>query len=316
MKNLSITKWIRLTLLSLLLSLFAMLLLDCSSSSHHRRRGKLSDAVEKASDEKEGDRKVDPEPEERRRDDYYEEREEYVEEVVAVPVMVPFVVNEETGDTTFAVLSDAESETSSPPQTVVSTEKQPKLPIWLSLSGGTGLLKQDEFYGLNHFDISIGTYFSQRGRVEILGGGGWAPIQETSYLGQSLKNSVQMLNIGLALKFYTTPRYTFLGQYFLFGLHYTIMRWEYNNPILADVYDEYGYVIGTEEISVDFLDGIGLYGGIGLNLIQSAEFQLGGELSPGVIFWMPETHKGFENDVFDPFLYIKFSIILNIRIKD
>jgi hypothetical protein len=293
-----------------------MLLLDCSSSGHHRRRGKLSDAVDKASDENEEDRKVDTKPEDRRRDDYYEEQDEYVVEIVEVPIMVPVVVNEDTGDTTLAVLSDAGSESSGPTQAGMSTDTQPESSIWLSLSGGTGLLKQDNFYGLNHFDISIGAYFSQRGRIEILVGGGWAPIQETSYLSQSLKNNVQMLNLGLVLKFYSTPRYTFLGQYFLFGLHYTLLHWEYKNPILADVYDEFGYVIGTEEISVDNLGGIGLYAGIGLNLIQSPGFQLGGELSPGVIFWGVETTQGFDNDVFDPFLYIKFSIILNIRIKD
>lgn len=62
MKDLFIKNLIGVILLSLLLSLSAMPMLDCSSSNKHRRKGKLSDAMEKASDENKGDRKVETTP--------------------------------------------------------------------------------------------------------------------------------------------------------------------------------------------------------------------------------------------------------------
>ena len=92
------------------------------------------------------------------------------------------------------------------------------------------------------------------------------------------------------------------------------MFWEYKNPILADVYDEFDNVIDTEKIYMDDLGGIELYGGLGLNLVQTRGFQFGVELSPGVIFWWFETVEGFDNDVFDPFLYTKLTMVFNFKL--
>ena len=142
------TKLIRLMLLSLIFYLSAMLMQSCASAGNHRRKGKLSEAVKKASNDNEEDRKVetkpDPDPW------WYDDSDEDSVEIVQEPV-----VNERTGDTTLAVLSGAESKSNLTQQGEISPDKPPEFPIWLALSGGTGLLKQEDFYGLNHFNITI-----------------------------------------------------------------------------------------------------------------------------------------------------------------
>jgi len=44
------------------------------------------------------------------------------------------------------------------------------------------------------------------------------------------------------------------------------------------------------------------------------KIQFGAELVPGIIFWGWNTYEGFENDVFNPFLYLKLRLVINFDI--
>ena len=50
-------------------------------------------------------------------------------------------------------------------------------------------------------------------------------------------------------------------------------------------YDEYGNEMGMDMISSDGASGFELYAGLGLNVVQTEGFQLGGEVLPGLIAW-------------------------------
>ena len=294
MNNILVKKWIKLFTICIIISFMATLFQSCFSSSHHRR-GKLSDAMDKASDDNKEDREVETEPD----PDYYEEEE----------VFVVHFGSEDTLNQQQANLTDENMQ----PE-IMETDLEATL-AWLSIRGGTGLIKGKDYFGLNHFNLAVAAFPEPQHRVEFNAGFAWAPIQHTSALKQSLDGGVTLLNLGLNYKWFTTPEHTFLGQYFTFGFKYNYMIWSYKNPILADYYDDWGNYEGTDEITGDGLSGFEFYSGIGFHVLQVKGFQIGTELSPGVIFWVWETTEGFENDVFPTFWYIKFKVLINFRIN-
>ena len=272
-----------------LLIVSGLILQSCFGTSKHRR-GKLSDAMEEASDEHKGKRKVDTQPDPEDEDD----EPEYVVGVVSEP----------------AALAAADSLSVDSLSVDSATVIQGRKLNWFTLAGGTGLLKEDDFFGLNHFNLAIGTYPEERHYLELAAGVSWAPVQETSLLSESLDSGVILLQLGLGYKYYTTPRHTFMGLYLCAGLGYTYMRWSYKNPFEAMTYDEYGDALGMETISSDGLSGFEIYAGLGLNVVQTDGFQLGAEALPGLIAWGGETSEGFDNDVFHTFYYTKLKFFL------
>ena len=269
-----------------LFSVCALFVQSCASSNKNRS-GKLSDAMEEASDEHKGERKVNTQPD----PDDEDEDNDIAYSVDAGGHSSSLVANDSlTADST---LIDVESNLN-----------------WFTLSGGTGLLKKDDFFGLNHASLALGAYAAQRHYFEVYAGISWAPVQETSMLSESLDGGVTLLQIGAGYKFYATPRHTFLGLYLCAGLGYAYMRWSYKNPFEAMAYDENGNELGMDTISGDGLSGFEMFAGLGVNLVQSKNFQLGAEVLPGLITWGGETSEGFNNDVFDTFYYTKLKLSL------
>ena len=264
----------------------ALFLQSCVGTEKHRS-GKLSDAMEEASDEHKGERKVNTQP-----DPDDEDEDDDIDYSVGVGSHSSSLVANDSL-TADSALIDVESDLN-----------------WFTLSGGTGLLKKDDFFGLNHASLALGAYAAQRHYFEVYVGISWAPVQETSMLSESLDGGVTLLQIGGGYKFYTTPRHTFLGLYLCAGLGYAYMRWSYKNPFEAMAYDENGNELGMETISGDGVSGFEMFAGLGINLIQSKNFQLGAEVLPGLITWGGETSEGFNNDIFDTFYYTKLKLSL------
>lgn len=290
MKNQSFICGQKLIVLGLMMLLIMALLPGCSGSGANRR-GKLSDAMEKASDKHHGDRKTETKP---------PPAPETGENTVSLPD------SEVTATQVEVERTSLPGEDTSPDSDITSWG-------WTTLSFGTALTTQDGFAGLNQFNLTLGNYIAQRWRAEVVLGGGWAPMKEGSDLHNSLKKNVIILSIGLTAKYYLTPGHTFLGNYLLAGLSYDRMFWEYKNPITADVYDEYGNVINTEKIHSDNIGGTDIYLGIGFNLAQTRRFQLGLEAVPGILLWGSQTWGKFDNDVFKPAVYAKLKVVFNFR---
>ena len=89
----------------------------------------------------------------------------------------------------------------------------------------------------------------------------------------------------------------------MLGCALDYMYWEYKNA-LVDQYDDV--------IKSDCLGGVELYTGIVFNLINPYKVKLGIGISPGAILWEGTTSEGFDNDLFDPFIYLKLKVILNL----
>lgn len=257
-----------------------LFLQGCCSTPLYKRRGKLSDAMEKASDEYKGERKVS------KIDDYISNKNDYHR------------INK------YKYLDNKEEEKNN--ITDVNGIIESDEGTMFSMTGGSGLIKGDDFYGLNHINLSFGGYFEEHHRGELFIGFGWTPIRETSELDKSLDEGVFLLNAGFAYKYFTTSRHTFLGQYFIFGLAFNHMFWRYKNPIIVE---------DGLSIRSDNLEGIEFFTGLGVHLAQTQYFQIGAEVLPGVIFWDMYTSKGFDNDVFGPFWMLKFKITLSLLSK-
>ncbi|MBF0225708.1 MAG: hypothetical protein HQK76_09665 [Desulfobacterales bacterium] len=254
-------------LLKILLILAFIFFYGCFGTQH-KYRGKLSDAMDKSSDTYEGERKISS----------AENSNGINSEVNS---------QEKQNETNLFTASESKE-----------LEHDTDDNFFVGFSGGSGILKGEDFLNINYFNASFGTYYDDYKRFELFAGMAWAPIKETSELNNSIENGVIMFNAGLAFKIFTTPRHTFLGQYFILGADYTLMFWTYKNDIKVD----------NDYISADNIEGIELFTGIGINFLQTNFFQIGGEILPSVIFWLPLTNEGFENDVFNPFLMIKFKI--------
>ncbi|HUU44271.1 MAG TPA: hypothetical protein VM118_00950 [Acidobacteriota bacterium] len=247
----------------------------CSGSSN-TRRGSLSDAMDEASDEN-NDKYPKADTESDDRDDTDDEERPLIESI-------PLTVSADywTPDTT----SEADA------------ELEEFRAEHFGFAFGAGPLRGDDFYGFRHGMFTVGGFISERVKLEARAAGVNVPIQKTSYLSKSLEDGVALLQLGAAVKFFTTPQHTFMGQYFVAGLNWTYMGWDYKNPIS----------VGDETIETDWLKGLDLYVGLGWNLIQADPFRLGLEATPGLIFWTGTTSEGFDNDVFDTFYYVRFGV--------
>ena len=260
----------------------------CSSSN---RRGKLSDAVGKAKDG-EKDRKVKTSP---RYNDPGDEDSEIDEEIV-----IDSVGNDNDNlhhRKYYKYTSDSKT---------VSDGR-------FGLAYGSGAMINRDFYGLNSFSFSLEGFSGIKTRLDLKAGFGYAPIQQTSKLNESLSDGVVQLFAGFQYNSFTTPQYTFMGQYFFGGFNLVLMIWNYRNPVLADVYDEYGNVLYTESITSDALVGFDLHGGLGWNVAQTKTVNLGIELDLGVTLWSWTTKEGFDNDVFESFKYAKLNFMVKIK---
>ena len=247
----------RLILIGTVFIIIALFMQNCFGSSKHRR-GKLSDAMEEASDEHEGDREVETQPD----PDYEEDETEYIIGTAVQP-------NSLTEEDSLAADS-------------VLAFREPEL-TWLTIAGGTGLMRSDDYFGLNHFNLALGAYPARQHYLELAAGISWAPIQEASLLNESLDGGVTLLQLSLGYKYFTSPGHTFMSIFLTGGLGYTYMHWSYKNPFQAMAYDEYGNALGMETISGDGLSGFEIYIGLGLNLIQTKNVQLGAEGLPGLV---------------------------------
>ncbi len=255
------------------------------SHSHQRHRGKLSEAMEKASTDYEGDRRVSTPKQEEYHGPVFRPNTDDREN--RMPDQIPDVPDPEP--------EDQKQEDELGFQYTEASDKD----VFFSLNGGTGIISGEEFYELKHFSFSFGKYSTENQRWELFGEIGWAPVQETSDLDKSIEDGIVLFTGGLNYKYFTTPRYTFLGQYFLLGIALNEMFWQYENPIIVE---------DDERIHSDHITGLELTAGVGVHIAQTKHFQIGAEVLPNIILWSFYTNEGFTNDVFGPFGSVKFRV--------
>ncbi|MBT8341556.1 MAG: hypothetical protein HKP58_06815 [Desulfatitalea sp.] len=278
-----------------------VLMVGCAGHKHRPHGEKLSEAMEKSSDTHTGERVIET-PHGGPHSSAHETSK--TPETGCLP---PFLFS------TGAVNEGRETKEVSVPETALpepieqdDVEPIPKSTaepseadsLVVSLGGGLGFFLQDDFYPMNHVDLSLGWYLSEKSRLELYLGFGWAQVFNSETLKEAIDGGIHQYGMGLRYKYYTTPRHTFLGHYFLagFGLH--TMYWSYRNTLFVD----------GRSVKSDHISGVELFVGTGIHLVQTDHFQFGIEAAPSFTAWGFHTHEGFENDVFDNPLMLKLRL--------
>lgn len=248
-------------------------------------RGKLSDAIEKASDDYPGERRT--------------ETFEVIPVSVDTSTVVASVGDPGKPQPAAEVTTDSIDEFEATP---------PSRHLWVGLNVAGGAVSSTDLYGLQSGSLSIGGYIDRTKWLDFRLAYSHAPIQQTSELSQSLKGGVDILSLGADLKQFFTHPYTFIGAYFFGGASLQVMLWNYRNPIQVPTYR------GYETISSDGQTGFDVHVGAGLVVGQSEPVHLTIELIPGLHVWAFRTFQGFENDIFGPLPYLIMRISLNSAI--
>ena len=263
-------------------------LVGCATSGG-KRRGSLREGVEKASDDHDGDRRVHT--------SYDWDNDDEDDDDTG------FFFNDDDDDD-----DDDISYNRGDDEEVTFFDKDVKdKSSYFELKAGTGLLANKHFYAINGVTAERGWKISDDTKFGFFLGVEHAPVKQTDEFNSSLRDGTTIGSFGFSYKHLTSPHYTLLGNYLSFGMSMDIMGWSYKNPLTA--WDDYG---NEELIYNDMLKGYEIFVGTGLNLFNPNKVKLGTEVSAGIIFWDWRTLEGFDNDLFNPFLYVKFRVLLGI----
>ncbi|GBE30102.1 hypothetical protein BMS3Bbin04_01128 [bacterium BMS3Bbin04] len=177
---------------------------------------------------------------------------------------------------------------------------------YVFVNTATGLAWTADFSGIAGVGFGLS---SVRGgssnRVDLQFTYAYSPLDVISDLNSRIEGGVNIFSLGVDYNSYTTPEYTFLGQYFTVGLAYNNMSWGYKEAVEIE---------GTT-VTRDALSGIELYFGAGLVIQQWDGVVLYGEVMPGYIVWLGGSNRGFDRASFDQFYNIKLNIGAAFQIR-
>ncbi len=181
-------------------------------------------------------------------------------------------------------------------------------PAYAGLTLARGLMDGGNIDRVSMVTLSGGMYFSEHFRAGGTIGGNFLRVQDGTYLRNAVGDNMTIINAGVNATWYTTPRYTALGNYFTAGATLSFLIWEYENSLQVtnSGYNREWGANSDNTVTSDLLSGFEIYGGVGINLIQTPFLHIGLEAIPGVIFWEQKTSEGFADDTFNAFPYVKF----------
>ena len=260
----------------LFLVFILIVFVGCSTGRSHSR-GSLSNVMDKASDDYEGEREVETEWEKPKWQHHHDNDD--------VEISADILDDEAQPDS----YSDTGGQSFDGPW-------------YFGISGSYGLVENDDFNRMKKIGIILGQADSKM-VFEGFVGGEWASVKALSETDQSIESNIVIFNAALNIKYFPSGSYTSnnVEPYLLLGLGYRYMYWDYENDV---------YTSGGEKITFDTLDGYDLHAGVGINIPASDKIKMGLELIPSVTLWGDLTHKGFTNDVFKPFYDVRMRMLI------
>jgi hypothetical protein len=232
-------------------------------------RGKLSDAMEVASDDFKGERHLDvPESQ---------------------PMLEP--ETEEPLNTELAVSSS----------TSVASNSQSESDDWkknIMLSRGFGFVSGDykdqhnwliRMAGENNNMIQTGFYLGYEG----------VSLDAGSSLHQSVDGNLNILVAGVSLKRFFKPHSDKVRPYVSVGAGGAFMFWSYRNSFT---------ISDGDTVSGDNLSGFTISTAAGIEFKPVPFLSIVLEANPKIHLWNERTGRGFDNDAFDPMGMIVFSV--------
>ncbi len=241
---------------------FGLLGISCETTST-RNRGSLSDAMEAARDDHEGDRDV---PDERRDDGIFWHRDR-------------------DRDRNRDRYRDDEAETDQGAAVGPSLEFTD---LTFGVRGGPSLADGSDIVTNSDGDIFVGASVGDRWVLDLYAGFKVAAPEEGSDLDASVRDPIVFLKAGAEGRFSPFPKAAYLSPYLLGGIGGYVMVWSFENPLES----------GGETIEDDSLGGLLLSAGVGIDLVRAKKFRAGIGLIGDSYLFGAVTSRGFTNDVF------------------
>jgi hypothetical protein len=265
-----------LSLTALMIILCLFCLSSCMTESNYRR-GSLSDAMDKS------------------KDDYPEERE-----VPSERKEKPWRADDDDSEYDSEYEDESESEETS----ASASGGGGTGPAYLAGRGGNAHYSEPYFDSLYDGELLLG-FGVDHTEILLYGGIKAVTAQADSALKESIEDGVLFLRGGIEGRYYPFPELQVFCPYVLAQAGGMYMYWSFKNPIAA----------GSETITNDSVAGLTLGTGAGMDLIHTKLFRLGGAFIPELYLFYSETQEGFENDVFDAYVVVRWAFELGFFIN-
>ncbi len=315
----------KLFLIFFLLLFINCLITSCSTFNNKprkSRKGKLSGAMERASDTYSGNREVNEEKKQKKSTPLPESDNTisiYNKSYKDIEIYVENNNESDKKDNSSQLEPEHESinhssnnnfnETSKknePENPSADNTKKDKDedPVLISAGYYKKVVNSEHFNEIDCLNIALGGYFDQFTRFELEIGIGSATVLSSSNIADSIDNDLFFLQMGINYKYFKNPRYTLIGIYFKYNFSMINLYYNYKNTItVAET---------NEAINSDVLRGIQISAGGGINFLQTESFQIGYEASVGLISYEQYTDEGFDNDIFDSSTYLKTGFVFTV----
>jgi hypothetical protein len=166
--------------------------------------------------------------------------------------------------------------------------------VWISASGGDGIVAGPQTTGYAHGALRVALTRDNITEFILEVNSGHSVASPNAKLSRAI-DGISLLFAEASVRYSITSPNTFLGAYIFGGMGYGLQWWGYRGG------------------GSDAVDGVDLFGGAGVNVIQTSHFRLGLEARPGLIIWMPRTMNGYDNDVFGAMTYVKVGPAISVR---
>ncbi len=174
---------------------------------------------------------------------------------------------------------------------------EPRGPVYIAGRGGNSFVSEPYFDSQYDADLLVG-YGEDRVEVLVFGGIKAVTAKKGSTIEESIDDGVLFLRAGLEGRYYPLPELQVFSPYLLAQVGGLYMYWSFKNPLEA----------GGETIISDSVGGMILSAGAGVQLINTPFFRLGASCIPEAHLFYSETQEGFDNDVFDAYGTVRWSI--------
>ena len=177
-------------------------------------------------------------------------------------------------------------------------------PMYLGGRGGNAWFSSPYFDSLFDAEVLLG-YRENRVEGLLFGGIKAVTAKEGSSLAESIDGGVVFLKAGIEGRYYPFPKQEFFSPYLLGQIGGLYMYWSFKNPLYA----------GADTITGDSVGGLILATGAGVNLIDTGSFRLGAACIPETHLFYSETHEGFQNDLFDYYGTVRWTVEMGLAIQ-
>lgn len=171
----------------------------------------------------------------------------------------------------------------------------------------SGLKYSSHYSGIAGGSLVFARHIEKQKRKAFYFGGASIPTDETSDLFGSV-DGIGEIHAGYQFRGYSTPDHTWMGLFAHVGCELKTLFWNYNNPVYADVTNDWGELVEQETITSDGVLGLNGNVGLGWSFLQTRNAKFSVEASAHFNAYWVNTFNGFNNDLFSPDMELRLTL--------